>query len=222
MTPEELIIKALENAVMAKKDNELTEILTIALPILGTLVAAFLGFRATLKQTERNVAAQIKTALLSRNTELDAQFLGIKLKHYMEVQHLIDQFANIVIDYCANVRNWNDHKRDNNSDSLYEHEKKHSKLQDNFYKGFLLLASAESKLLILRKSVPHKIYQSLNSKANHIYHKVYLDQQKVDEWDEYNQEILALVEEFKESKRQLMSNLGDELNQEHNMLLNRT
>lgn len=222
MTPEELIIKALENVVMAKKDNDLTELLKIALPILGTLIAAFLGFRATLKQTERNFAAQIKTALLSRNTELDAQFLEIKLKHYMEVQDLIDQFANIVTDYCANVRNWNDHKRDSNNDSLYEHEKKHSKLQDDFYKGFLLLASAESKLLILRKSAAHQIFQSLNATANTIYQSVYLDQQKVDKWDEYNQNILALVEEFKEDKRQLMSKIGDELNQEHHLLLNKT
>ncbi|WP_372374040.1 hypothetical protein ACDI10_07485 [Vreelandella venusta] len=193
----------------------------ILFPVLGTVAGAVIGYFSMRKQTERNFDAQIKTAVLSRGTELDIQFLNKKLMHFMEVQNLIDQFASIVADYCANVRNFNDHKIDNELELLSECKKKHSVLNDEYYKGFLLLGAAESKLLILGKTESQKIHHSLYERADYIFKNVFIDKNKIESLDAYTEEILSLVQEFKGLKRHLMTTLGEDINNEHNKLLKR-
>ena len=97
MTAEELIIKSLENAVLAKENSFWSDLIKIGLPILGTVIGAFLGYSASKNQTDKAFEAQIKTALLARNTELDTQFLNAKLEHFINVQNLIDEFGK----YCS-------------------------------------------------------------------------------------------------------------------------
>jgi hypothetical protein len=194
-------------------------------PLLITLGVAWIGFRATIKQSERNFEAQIKTALLSRNTEIDNKLLEMKLTQFIEAQVLIDQFCNCISDYCANVNNWNDRKRDGLDELLSEYESKHKVLEEQCYKAFLLLGTAESKLLFLGKKAVHQHMLSLYDEAVSIYKDTYLntsmDEWKKDDWNNYNKKIKEDIFKLKELKRTLMFTLGKEINNEHNTLLKR-
>lgn len=217
MTPEELIVKALEKAVTSGQSGVTSDLIKIGLPILGTVIGAYLGYIASRKQAEKNFEAQIKTAVLARTTDLDSRFLEIKLEHFMEMQTLIDQFTNTVADYSANVKNWNDHKQNGNAELQVQTRNKHSTLQEDFYKGFLLLGSAESKLLVLGKTKMLDTFESLTEKSKRIYESVYIQNDDIS-----NDDISRLVEDFKRLKYQLLIELGNEIEAEHARLLQRS
>jgi hypothetical protein len=217
MTPEELIIKALENAVVSKETDIINDLIKIGLPILGTVIGGLLGYRATKHQADKNFEAQMETASLARSTELDLQVLEAKIQYFLQSQELIDQFTNIVADYCANVKNWRDHNKANNAELQVEKKDKHLNLEASFYDGFLLLGSAESKILMLGKPELHDIYMKFNSKAKYIYKTVHIENNTLD-----NDLIDSLIEEFRELKMNLLKKLGEEFEYEHNKLLKRT
>lgn len=225
MSPEELIIKALEKAVIPEQKNNLIEVAKQVLPLLITLAVAWLGFKATLKQAEKSFDAQLKTALISRNTELDKQFIEMKLSHFMEAQNSIEQFNNTFSDYCANVRNWNDHQRDGNYEKLPYCDEEHTKLERECYAAFLILSCAESKLLILGKLEVHQNFQKYREHARQIYRTVYLKKSskgwEEKDWNEYTKNIQEQSDELNEYKRALMKQLGEEIENEHNKQINR-
>jgi len=217
MTAEELIIKAIEKTVITKDISIIDDLIKIGLPILGTVIGTLLGYKASMRQTEKNFEAQIKTAVLTRNTDLDSRFLENKLKHFIEAQNLIDQFINTISDYCANVKNWNDHKKNGNAELQIKAKSNHEELQREFYKGFLLLGTAESRLLILGKSEIHKPFNLLNKKSKEIYESVYIEKES-----RPNNEITELVEDLKRIKYSLFTELGKEIELEHTKLLQRS
>lgn len=225
MSPEELIIKALQKAVIPEEKNIYIELVKQVFPMIITLAAAYLGFKATLKQAERNFDAQLKAALISRNTELDKRFVELKLSHFMEAQSSIEQFNNIFSDYCANVRNWNDHQRDGNYKKLPYYDEEHAKLERECYSAFLILSNAESKLLISGKLEVRQTIQEYRELARKIFLTVYLkknvDGWKKEDWNEYTKNIENQSKKLSEFKRNLMERLGEEIENEHNKQINR-
>jgi len=217
MEPIEIVIKLAEQALKKKEPDYWGDLIKIGLPIVGTIIGGVIGYFSTRKLAEKNYEAQIKAALVSRSTELDARLLETKLAKFEELQNLIDLFVNYVADYCASVKNWKDHLTSGNEEKQEKTKKKVLDLQTKYYDGFLLLNSAESKLLLLGQYETHDKYKELNKLAKYIYETVYMKNYEIS-----NNEIDELVEKFKEVKVIIFKQIGKNMESEHNKLLQRT
>lgn len=217
MEPMEIVIKLAEQALKHKEPDYWGDAIKIGLPIIGTVIGGVLGYFSSKNLATKNYEAQIKAALVGRSTELDSRLLETKLIKFEESQNLIDLFVNYVTDYCASVQNWNDHYTNKNIEKQEEVKKKALALQQKYYDGFLLLGSAESKLLLLGQYDIHDKYNELNKIAKQIYETVYINNT-----DFSNNQINDLVDNFKEIKVELFKQIGVKIEVEHNKIINRS
>ena len=197
------LLELLKQALAAKSPDHLGDLIKIGLPLLGAIVAAFIGLFSAKRTAEINQTTQLEVAKATRKTELQKELGNRRSLRFDDLTSKIDTFSQGLTNYVTLIENAIELRTSGPLSSAKMEEIE--SCEKKFFNGFLDLLNAESKVLVLGHRELQLELRNFGNEAQEVYKQVHLKNPALTV-----EEIERLISSLRMKRIDLLVKIGDE------------
>ncbi len=203
MNENEIVIKIAELLLEAKKPDYLGDLIKIGLPLVGTILIAWIGYFTATRTAKTQKDTQLEIAGKNHESELIREYELRRAARYTSLIDKLDSFAKRLTSHTTNIKNYIEDQKSGetiNSERLTSIEECESAL----YESFLDLLSAEAQLLVAGDESIHSEFRIFGETAQDVYKEVYKDNENLT-----TARIDDIMRNMREMRKDLLLKIGN-------------